>query len=404
MKVNLSHTLFLLGCCLCVLGDFCSLVAKQPDYIRQSVRARGMGNAFTAVANDEMVLYYNPAGLRSVTHNMYELLTFNATVNDNLLSINPDEILSDFAGFTGESLFFEGNLGFFSFTSPRWGFSTINSLYLDFVVHNPIYPYLGATLYIQGGFVGGYAMSFMDHTLDLGISLKYVNRVGFSKEIHTSDEWLLQVIESEGQETDKMEEEFPELINYIEAVQDGNLEAIRSTYKPGIDIGATYHIEQFSNFHIKTALVIRNFGGIEGDQLTIGKRKGQDFGELGTVPLQIDTGIASESEFQGFDLTLAVDYHDLTDNQDLASDVFTARNLKMGAEIGWEKMKNGHHFFSFRVGRNGPYETFGWTFNPNWTLLYIFPKIEYAYWGQEVGDFTGDNDDFRQSFSISWIF
>ena len=35
--------------------------AAEPSFLRESIRARGMGHAFTAVANDEMVLYYNQA-------------------------------------------------------------------------------------------------------------------------------------------------------------------------------------------------------------------------------------------------------------------------------------------------------------------------------------------------------
>ena len=40
------------------------LQSSEPNFIRESIRARGMGNAFTAAANDEMLLFYNPAALR----------------------------------------------------------------------------------------------------------------------------------------------------------------------------------------------------------------------------------------------------------------------------------------------------------------------------------------------------
>ena len=43
--------------------------ASEPAFVRESLRARGMGNAFTAVANDEMLFFYIPAGLRSVIYN-----------------------------------------------------------------------------------------------------------------------------------------------------------------------------------------------------------------------------------------------------------------------------------------------------------------------------------------------
>ena len=43
---------------------------SEPAFVREGLRARGMGNAFTAVANDEMLFFYNPAGLRSVNYNL----------------------------------------------------------------------------------------------------------------------------------------------------------------------------------------------------------------------------------------------------------------------------------------------------------------------------------------------
>ena len=55
--------------------------AGESSFLRESFRARGMGHAFTAVANDEMVLYYNPAALRSVQYNAYEILKILSDVN-----------------------------------------------------------------------------------------------------------------------------------------------------------------------------------------------------------------------------------------------------------------------------------------------------------------------------------
>ena len=51
--------------------------AAEPSFLRESIRARGMGHAFTAVANDEMVLYYNPAALRSVQYNPFKRIILN---------------------------------------------------------------------------------------------------------------------------------------------------------------------------------------------------------------------------------------------------------------------------------------------------------------------------------------
>ena len=61
--------------------------ASEPAFVREGLRARGMGNAFTAVANDEMLFFYNPAGLRSVNYNIYEIVGYNFTTNENTINL-----------------------------------------------------------------------------------------------------------------------------------------------------------------------------------------------------------------------------------------------------------------------------------------------------------------------------
>ena len=73
-------------------------------------------------------------------------------------------------------------------------------------------------------------------------------------------------------------------------------------------------------------------------------------------------------------------------------------------ELGWNKMYNGHHFLSFRIGRNGPYNTLGATFNPNVWGLFLIPNIDVALWSQQIGAFAGDKEDKRISAGATWIF
>ncbi len=78
MMLQKLYSRFLLLLAFFTLGA--TLVqAAEPSFLRESIRARGMGHAFTAVANDEMVLYYNPAALRSVQYNPIEIFNFNVT-------------------------------------------------------------------------------------------------------------------------------------------------------------------------------------------------------------------------------------------------------------------------------------------------------------------------------------
>ena len=116
--------------------------------------------------------------------------------------------------------------------------------------------------------------------------------------------------------------------------------------------------------------------------------------------MTMNIGISTESELRGFDIILAADYHDLTNAQKLVSkgNAITERNIKFGVEIGWNKLFNGHHLFSVRAGRNGPYNSAGWTMN-----LFGF-KIDVANYAQEIGGHAGELMDKRKSLQVSLIF
>ena len=72
------------------------LQAAEPAFIRESIRARGMGNAFTAAANDEMLLFYIPAALRSVYYNIYQVAGFNTTYNENITNLGNSSLRVSF--------------------------------------------------------------------------------------------------------------------------------------------------------------------------------------------------------------------------------------------------------------------------------------------------------------------
>lgn len=363
--------------------------AKEPDIVRESIRARGMGNAFIATANDDMVLYYNPAGLRSVTHNMYSLLSIGATVNDSIfdlfgLSIDgmmggdfeaeTKDVEAQIAEIPGDKLYFELDLGFLGHTNSRWGFTTFGNTVVDMAIHNPVVPFFDVRFFAQSGIIFGMGFSFMDYQLDMGVSIKAMGRAGMTQELHISDPAIVEFL------NDRKTDELAKLADATTAVAP--------------DVGFTYHIERMHNLSPKLSVVVRNIGDL-------------DFGAAGKIPMTIDTGIATTSEIQGFDITLAADYRDWMNAQALVSETtpetgdmlsLTDRNLKIGAEIGYNKTWNGHHLISVRVGSNGPYQTMGFTLN-----LYLV-KLDFAQWSEEIGEFGGDQEDKRITTQLSFQF
>ncbi len=344
------------------------LQAAEPAFIRESIRARGMGNAFTAAANDEMLLFYNPAALRSVYYNMYEVVGFNTTTNENTINLGKSSSgFSTIGSLAGKKIYNEVNLGLLSHVNSRFGWSFFSNGLVDIQVRNPIIPYLETKAYVQTGLAGGMAWSFLDFQLDLGLGVKLVQRSGIDTKLHIFDEAIIEF--TEDQKTTKLQKKF----------------ASKAAFAP--DAGVIYHFDSYHNMEPKVALSLQNIGGL-------------DFEGAGKVPMTMNIGVSTESEFNGFDMILAADYRDLADSQEMISkgNIMTERNIKIGVEFGWKKLFNGHHLISLRAGRNGPYNSVGWSMN-----LFGF-KVDFAKYSEEIGGYAGELEDKRTSLQVSLIF
>ena len=344
------------------------LQAAEPAFIRESIRARGMGNAFTAAANDEMLLFYNPAALRSVYYNMYEVVGFNTTINENTINLGKSSSgFSSIGSLAGKKIYNELNLGLLSHVNSRFGWSFFSNGLLDIQVRNPIIPYLETKSYVQTGLAGGMAWSFLDFQLDLGLGVKLVQRSGIDTKLHIFDEAIIEF--TEDQKTTKLQKKF----------------VSKAAFAP--DAGLIYHFDSYHNMEPKVAFSLQNIGGL-------------DFEGAGKVPMTMNIGVSTESEFNGIDMILAADYRDLADSQEMVSkgNIMTGRNIKIGVEFGWQKLFNGHHLISFRAGRNGPYNSVGWSMN-----LFGF-KVDFAKYSEEIGGYAGELEDKRTSLQVSLIF
>ena len=343
--------------------------AAEPDFIRESVRARGMGNAFTAAANDEMVLFYNPAGLRSVNYNIYQIVGFNTTINENINNLGKSSgSFSSIGDLAGKNIHNEIDIGMLSHVNSRFGWSIFGNTYADLQVRNPIFPYFQTKLYMQYGLAFGMAWSFIDYQLDIGVGAKLATRKGIDKNLHIADEEIIELIE------DKKTTKLMKLSQTTE-----------TSLAP--DLGLIYHFDDIQNVEPKVAFSIQNIGGL-------------DFGNAGRVPMTMNIGVSTESELKGFDIILSADYRDLIDGQNMVSEgnYLSERNIKLGFELGWKKLFNGHHFLSFRAGRNGPYNSIGWSAN----LFGL--KIDLAKYSEEIGGYSGELEDKRTSIQVSLIF
>jgi hypothetical protein len=267
----------------------------------------------------------------------------------------------------GKKIYAEVNLGILSHINSRFGWSLFSGGLLDIQVRNPVFPYLELKSYLQTGIAGGMAWSFMDYQLDVGLGAKLIQRAGIDTKFHVFDEAIIEI--QEESKTTKLEKKF------------SNKAAVAP------DLGAIYHFDSVHNMEPKVAVSLQNIGGL-------------DFEGAGKVPMTMNIGVSTESEVGGFDFIMAADYRDLSNSQNLVSEgnIITTRNLKLGAEMGWNRLFNGHHLFSLRAGRNGPYNSVGWSSN-----LFGF-KIDFAKYSQEIGGYGGELEDKRTSIQVSLIF
>ena len=359
--------------------------SEEIHVLRQSLRARAMGGAFTAVANDEMLLYYNPAGLASVTHNMYEVGTLHLSFNQKIIdlisaiadssgSTDEDEesaILSELANIAGEKAYVETGLGGLGITTRGWGYSIFSNFLMELTINNPAVPFFSTRAYAQTGGVAGFAMSFYDHKIDLGFSGKMISRAGLEKDIRVSDESIRTSMKAAGDEGGNA------------AIEELTRENISQVQLFSPDIGMMYHIDRIPNLYTKLALVVQNIGDM-------------DFEKAGKIPMTVNAGLSTESELAGLDVIFAADYFDLTAQRTEKQSFL--RSLKIGTEIGWWKLFNGHHFLAVRAGMNGGYPTMGFSVN-------VFgAKFEAVQWSEETGDIAGDKADKRYAIQGSLIF
>jgi hypothetical protein len=155
----------------------------------RGVRAMGMGNAYTAIANDEDAMFYNPAGL-----------AFNQSVKmilaQNRFGVGADPIsdFSDFEAFASdgisadnvEKLFgknFSGEFSIYpSLYLPNFGIGYYVGGAFNATARNLALPRINIDYYIDRGIVTGFGIEnslFKGHYLRMGLTGKWLQRLGY---------------------------------------------------------------------------------------------------------------------------------------------------------------------------------------------------------------------------------
>jgi hypothetical protein len=363
-----------------------------------------MGDAFTAVADDQNVFFYNPAGSVQRTGSLFNIVDLQAGASDDFrdvlsfVSDNEDD-LKNFDTLSSDrqaELINEINDTLVSL-APTFNVGAPNMSYLSGPLLGRLH--VGAGLFAQASGSIGFnpeivtpsmyydinadvipmanaafrfkSLPLLPGSLGIGANVKYLVRA-------QAKEDMVSVLELENFEAPP--------------VQEGK--------GVGVDLGALYQITP----RINLGLAVFDFGGTQIKYDATEAEEGFEAKEARTATIQTrwSAGLAWTPHKIGFGswgiplhdrLLLAADVKDFLNDEspvisqsEIADEAGT--HLHLGAEYRW-------WFLRFRTGANQGYFTAG--LGADWPLV----KLDYAYYSDELGKFAGLSKHTTHRLSVS---
>ncbi|MBU2514471.1 hypothetical protein KJ966_24315 [bacterium] len=367
-----------------VFSDSASAVSIRRTH--RFLRPLAMGGAFTAVADSEETIAYNPAGLyQKNVEWSFDMSILGMAYNDNGNGMITGEIdfgdQSSLADLPGERIYFELPV------------TLSNSLFIPDCGWCGVYGGASADAWVEiafppqtiiptidlefvGQMVVEYAMAFEVFGINVGFNLKGIQREG----VVASVDLLSASSMIENDDWDGLVEEYA-------ADQPGS--------KLVLDFGFLYRFNHPWNIRIGMSALDMLSMDLEGENtVTYG---GIDWGSVGEVTQLNTLGIAFTINVNEFDLTGSMDYLDFTYSYIPSSS--TARRIALGFEAGYSKRSDNTYLAAIQLGlREFKYPSIG--------LMLTLGAIKFGtiQWTENFG--TADNElvDTRYMFLISLNF
>ncbi|PLX89928.1 MAG: hypothetical protein C0618_00005, partial [Desulfuromonas sp.] len=322
----------------------------------KGVRPLGMGGAFTAVADDENALFYNPAGLNRVESWSMGLINPLVEASDSNVDLYEDIEDTDLDVTAEVTDLIRDNLGetfhtrvalFPHVVMKNFAIGALAQGKTNVEFRNAANPEINVEAVGSGSAHVGLAHGWMDENLRLGLGLKYIV-AGHLQAVYDAGDIASSTFE------DQVDDD---------TVDDSGF---------GFDLGAMYTLPV-------------KFDPIVG--LTILNVADTDLGDAGELSQQVNIGFSATHQWRWLDLTGAVDWMDVLEDAGTDDDMF--KRLHFGLEAKFPKI------LSLRTGLSQGYGAFG--LGLDFKLL----KLEYANYAEEMASYTGGKPDRRHVVQVS---
>lgn len=325
-------------------------------YTMRSPRGLLMGDAFTAVNDDDFTLFYNPASLARHKKD-FTLYPFNPQLNGtNLLNDLdrfedfPDEpvaaskVLMDYPAHASAGI----APGFKLF---NFGVSFFASESYDVLLRNPAHPMLDLDLHSDKGIVVGMGIPLGSSRINkksqsgsqtsIGLSAKYIERTGIRDTLALTSE---VVADSLGQD------ELQDIIKKL-----GQTKGVGY----GFDAGLEHVVRQGSSQFVMSLAAL----DITGTTFTESKKENL---QVADIRDQVNLGLAAGQDFKLFHYILSADVRGLNEEMDFG------KRLRVGAQVGIPGIK-------LLAGMNSGYYSYGAMLDMNMI------KVTAGFYDIEIG-------------------
>lgn len=328
----------------------------ETSTMNSSVRALGMGDAFTALADDSSALFYNPAGLARVRGINLKIFSLHAGASGleaynkikDLDSSDQQAYANALRDLYGENVW-SGLGGSTALTLPMFGFAIYDHADALIRVENPVYPEINTNVINDYGYVAGFGVP-LGPFVHVGSNLRYVKRSGARMPYGAS---LVADLDS-----DKI---YSKLTNWGKGY--------------GADLGVNFVLPA-PFFTATVSGVWRNVGGMSFKSDDPNTHIPSEKNDIGVgVALNFNTPLLS--------IAPAVDVRYLN-----REDLQLTRKLNFGIEVGIPLL-------DIRGGFHEGYYTAGLGVN-----MGLF-KVDVATYGVELGDYPGQIEDRRYVLEVT---